>query len=156
MSQKAALSSWFRWAKGITKLHVCTLYTQNASQPYGPTAWECYLELFGRKTAHDIGWYHSPPSSLCLAALQHNGLNMLKRVKSTQRIFSAKFDSVGLCQVLTLFIKTIFGPAHLTTHAKSTAVHYQTPCCTGAVSSMTGLGHQLSVVAENMLGMISQ
>jgi hypothetical protein len=85
----------------------------------------------------------------------------VKNVKTGQThplyfIFSAKFDSVGLCQALTLFIKAIFGPPHLTTHAKSTAVHYQTPCCPGASHSFIHDWTRTSiVVAENMLEMIS-
>lgn len=52
----------------------------------------------------------------------------------------AKFDYVGLSFSLTLFIKAIFGPTHLTTHAKNTAVRCQTPCVSG------GFGHQGSLL----------
>lgn len=137
MSQKAAFSSWFRWPKGITKLHVSIPKTHHR-----PKALQ-----HGNATLNSSAEKQHITVLPVACALQHNGLKMLKQVKPIHCIL---FPVPSL--ILWVFVrlwrsssKQSLDP-RISRHMPRT-LQYTTKLLAAqvpaTVSSMTGLGHQL-------------
>ena len=135
MSQKAALSSWFR--KGITKLHVCIPKTHHR-----PKALQ-----HGNATLNSSAEKQHITVLPVACALQHNGLKMLKQIKPIHCIL---FSVPSL--ILWVFVRLWRSSSKQSLDPRISrhmprALQYTTKLLAAQVpataSSMTGLGHQL-------------